>query len=84
MEPRLEEITEHFSDWKQMKPGTWSTHSMFFRYGENKTDFIEVGLYREPLYPEETDKEIAGTYTLQGFDGDDVIFCHTVEGLKGE
>ena len=81
MEYRLEKITKQFSDWKELEPGNWSAHSIFFQYGEEGEDSIEVGLYREPL---DEDKEIAGTYTLQGFDGDDVIFCHTVVGLKGE
>ena len=81
MEDRLEKITKQFPDWKELEPGNWSAHSIFFQYGEDDIDSIEVGLYREPL---DEDKEIAGTYTLQGFDGDDVIFCHTVVGLKGE
>lgn len=74
---RLEKITEQFSDWKEMEPGTWSAYSIYFQYGEEDIDSIEIGLYRESLSEEET----AGTYTLHGFDGDDVVFCHTIEGL---
>ena len=65
-------LKDLFPDWEELEPGTWSEHGMFIQYGKDKRDFIEIRLYREP----KDDSEYSATYTLQGFDGDDVIFCH--------
>jgi len=78
MDRYLESITNQFPDWRTIEKGNWSAHSLLFWYTEE--DCIELGLYREP----DSEGEIAGTYTLQGFDGDDVVICHTVVGLKGD
>ena len=73
----LESVISQFPDWYRMNKGEWSEHSIIIRYGSDKWDYIDIGLYREP----DTEGEIKGTYTLQGFDGEDVVICHTVEGL---
>ncbi len=70
---------EMFPDWSELSYGEWSKCGRVFRYGSGEKDFIEIGLYREPL----DNDEYAGTYTLQVFDGDTVIACHTV-GRKKE
>lgn len=71
-------IQELFPDWEEMKPGEWSKCGKIIDYfdGYKDKDKIEIGLYREPL---ENDAEIAGTYTLQIFNGDDVVICCTVK-----
>ena len=60
-----------FPDWEELAPGTWSGYGEIIHY-ESK-DFrgreIEVGLYREPD---------DGSYTLQIFCNDDVVFCENV------
>ena len=75
----LESVISQFPDWYRMKGGDWSEHPIIIRYGKSGNNYIEIGLYREP--EDDLDEDIKGTYTLQGFDGDEVIFCHTVEGL---
>ena len=70
-------IISYFPDWYRINKGEWSEHSIIIQYGNNSNDYIDIGLYREP----DSEGEIAGTYTLQGFDGDDVIICHMIEGL---
>ena len=64
------DIKEMFPDWESIEPGNWSQHTKLI--GD-----IEIGLYREPLGGV-CDEEIAGTLTLQIFDGDDVIVCKTI------
>lgn len=68
-------IKAMFPDWESVEPAEWSHNGRLFQYGKNEKEFIEVGLYREPM----DGGEYAGTYTLQVFDGDSVIACHTVE-----
>jgi len=53
-----------------MEKGTWSKHPIILTYGCSPYEFIEIGLYREPD---------DGSYTLQGFNGDEVTFCVTVQ-----
>lgn len=62
------DIKEMFPDWNDIEPGYWSRHTKLIGN-------VEIGLYREPL---DTDEEIAGTLTLQIFDGDNVVVCKTV------
>ena len=71
-------IQDLFPDWENIKPGEWSKHNKIVVYsgGYGDEGKIEIGLYREPS---DEDKEIAGTYTLQIFDKDDVVVCRTVE-----
>ena len=59
-------IKEMFSDYKEMKCGTWSDNYFVLQYGDSNHERIEVGLYREP----------EGDYTLQVFDRDDVVSLH--------
>lgn len=63
---------QQFPDWETIEPGDWSKNTKKFE------DDVEVGLYREPL---DEDADIAGTYTLQVFWGDDVIYCKTITDL---
>ena len=70
-----EQIKKQFPDWKEMKPGEWSKHPIILTYGCSPYERIEIGLYREP----EDNEEYAGTYTLQGFNGDEVVFCVMVQ-----
>ena len=66
-------IKEMFPDWSQIEPGCWSHYNKVLQYSRSFN--VEIGLYREPM----DGSEIAGTYTLQIFDGDDVICCRTVD-----
>lgn len=66
-------IKTAFPDWNNIAPGEWSEHGSLLYYGPGH--FVEIGLYREPLDGD----EYAGSYTLQIFDGDEVIFCAKVE-----
>ena len=75
MNTPLETLNIMFPDWKEMKCTDWSKHGYFFQYGKDNRDFIQVGLYREPM----DDDENAGTYTLEVFDGDTVIACHKID-----
>ena len=68
-----ESVKEMFPDWEEIKPGEWSYNGKILTYGEGH--FVEIGLYREPM----DNTEYAGRYTLQIFDGDEVIFCADVE-----
>lgn len=68
-------VKEMFPDWADMQPGSWSKNGKILQYGKDDNDFVEIGLYREPMNNEED----AGRYTLQFFDGDEVIFCKNVE-----
>ena len=66
-----------FPDIDKMKCGWWSDH--FYECADcARTNTVQqrmlVGLYREP----EGSGEYAGTFTLQGYIGDDVIFAKTV------
>ena len=67
-------IGEMFPDWDSVECGNWSSHVYTFKYGDGATEYLEIGLYREPM----DNTEYAGTYTLQAFDRDAVIVCHTV------
>ena len=69
-------LTKLFPDWKDMKPGEWSNGGIKVPYKEipGRQRAIEILLYREP----EENEEYAGTYTLQVYEGSDVIFCETV------
>ena len=71
----FDSIRNFFPDWEQVKPGNWSEHGKVLQYGVGDRDFIEIGLYREPM----DGGEYEGSYTLQIFDGDNVIFCAMVE-----
>lgn len=65
-----EQIMKQFPDWKEIEPGNWSKHPIILTYGCSPYEYIEIGLYRE-LHD--------GSYTLQGFNGDDVVFCVAVQ-----
>ena len=66
-------VKEMFPDWENIESGEWSKYGKRLYYGRGH--FVEIGLYREPMENE----EYANTYTLQIFDGDDVIFCAKVD-----
>lgn len=70
-----EQIKKQFPDWETIEPGTWSKYPIILQYGVSPYEYIEIGLYREP----KDNYEYANTYTLQGFNGDDVVFCVTVQ-----
>ena len=69
----VKSIEEMFPDWQEIPLGEWSKYGKIIAYVADKK--VEVGLYHEPL----DSGEYADTYTLQIFDGDEVIFCHQVE-----
>lgn len=71
-----EDIMETFPDWKELQPGNWSEYGKFLTYEDGCK--VEVGLYREPM----DGGEYAGTYTLQIYNCNDVIFCSKVEEVK--
>lgn len=71
-------VKEMFPDWGQMMPGTWSKYGQRLKYGEGH--FVDIELHRELL----DSAEYAGRYTLQIFDGDEMIFYSDVEGLQNE
>ena len=81
-------VKEMFPDWAEIKPGDWSGYHKALTYGLGHT--LEIGLYREPIdelgriaTDEEADIGIYdGRYTLQVFDGDDVIFCADVDDQR--
>ncbi len=64
-----EQIKKQFPDWKTLTPGEWSKNPLILTYGCSPYEYIEIGLYREP----------DGTYTLQGFNGEEVFFKVTVQ-----
>ena len=64
-------VKEIFIDWKELNPGEWSSHPIILRYGKGKWDYIEIGLYREPM----EGNDYPGTYTLQTFNGEYTIDC---------
>lgn len=69
-------IKEMFPDWAKIQPGDWSEYGKILDYGAGH--FVEIGLYREPL-----DNDVySGRYTLQIFDGDEVIFCADVDDQR--
>ena len=66
-------IREFFPDWASVPPGEWSDYGKRLCYAEGH--FIEIGLFHEPI-----DGDMySGTYSLQLFDGDDVLFTAMVE-----
>ena len=81
-------VKEMFPDWAEIEPGNWSKYGRILYYGAGH--FVEIGLYREPideLGRVATDEEAEnciydGRYTLQIFDGDDVIFCADVNDKR--
>ena len=77
-EPTLnsDSVKEMFPDWAEIEPGFWSEFSRRLTYGAGH--FLEIGLYREPM----DSGEHAGRYTLQIFDGDEVIFCADVDETR--
>ena len=66
-----DKINEMFPDWKEIKLGEWSQNAKQIEYQPGR--WLEIGLYREPD---------DGTYTLQIFDVDDIIFCQTVDYIE--
>jgi len=60
-------IKDYFPDWKSIDKGEWGDNTII-EYGNNGNKFIEIGLYREE----------DGRYTLQIFNGEDVILCEDV------
>lgn len=70
-----EQIKKQFPDWKSIRPGHWSRFPIILTYGCSPHEYIEIGLYKKPM----DNEEYAGTYTLQGFNGDEVVFCVTVQ-----
>lgn len=69
-------VKEMFPDWAEIEPGFWSEFSRRLTYGAGH--FLEIGLYRESM----DGGEYAGRYTLQIFDGDEVIFCADVDETR--
>lgn len=74
MSINIHDLKEIFSDYAEMECGTWSEHDVWIKYGHERNEALDISLYREPMENE----EYAGTYTLQVFDGDNVIFCKRV------
>lgn len=72
---KCQQIMKQFPDWEQMKKGTWSKHPIILTYGCSPYEYIEIGLYKEP----DSNADYDGTYTLQGFNGDEVLFSVTVQ-----
>ena len=70
-EVKLMNIKEFFTDYADMEPGSWSRKGVKIEFGDNN---VEIGLYREPSFPE-SEKEYAERYTFQVFFGDEVIIC---------
>lgn len=68
-ETSSENITDYFPDFAEIKPESWSLTPIVIRYDADRKP-LEIGLYREAK---------TGEYVLQIFDGDDVVFCHTVD-----
>ena len=64
-------VKEFFKDWKEINYGEWSRFAFTLDLGGK---YLDVMLYREPF---END-EYAGTYTIQVFLGDEVMFCHEI------
>ena len=64
-------IKEMFPDWEKMNPGEWSKHGKIMTTKDETK--LEIGLYKEPM-----NDEYPGSYTLQIFANDDVIFCESV------
>ena len=64
-------IKEMFPDWGTMECGTWSCNNKLIPYGKRDNDVIEIGLYRES----------DGSYTLQVFNGDEIVICETVKEM---
>lgn len=60
-------IKDYFPDWKSIDKDEWGDNTII-EYGNNGNKFIEIGLYREE----------DGRYTLQIFNGEDVILCEDV------
>lgn len=81
-------VKEMFPDWATIEPGNWSAHGKVLTYGAGQ--MLEIGLYREPIdtlgrvaTDYEADIGICdGRYTLQVFDGDEVIFCADVDETR--
>ena len=67
------EWQEVFPDWKEMKPGEWSSYNRMIRL-DDETE-LEISLYREPV----ENTEYLNTYTLQIFVNDNLILCKTVK-----
>ena len=74
MSINIYELKEIFSDYAKMECGTWSEHDVWIKYGDKGSESLNICLFREPMENE----KYAGTYTLQVFDGDSVIFCKKV------
>ena len=76
---KSESIKKMFPDWETIEPGNWSENGITLKYGDQtlgkRKKELYIGLYREP----DCNTEYLGTYTLEIIDGDDVIFCETVE-----
>lgn len=53
-----------------VKPGNWCIPLVNNVFNTPDGKDIEIGVYREPD---------DGTYTLQIFDGDDVVMCKTIK-----
>lgn len=64
-------IKELFPDWKDLKPGAWSKFGKIIDCMDGPNARIEIGLYREP----ENNTEYPRHYTLQVFQGDEVVIC---------
>lgn len=68
-ETSSENIADYFPDFAEMKPESWSLTPIVIRYDTDRKP-LEIGLYREAK---------TGEYVIQIFNGDDVVFCHTVD-----
>ena len=72
-------IKEMFPDWKNLDKGSWSEYAEIIEYGFNNNgdmcNKLEIGLYREPN---------DGKYTLQIFNGDDVVVCEDCPELEAD
>lgn len=75
MDCSVKNLKEVFKDWENIQYGEWSKYAYTLKYHSSPDRFIDIMLYREPMENE----DYAGTYTLQVFVGDDVIFCQQVD-----
>lgn len=64
-------VKEYFKDWEKINYGEWSQYAFTLCLGDK---YLDIMLYHEPLENE----DYAGTYTIQAFIGDEVVFCYTV------
>lgn len=66
----IDVIKQCFSDWNEIETESWSNHGIVSRYGSEKWDFFELGLYKDA----EKDSDMKNPYSLMCFWGEEVFF----------